>query len=221
MLFGVHSWLKPNSSAFIYLDNATASPTFSTMPDSTDPRPALREILLKKSVMRGDFTLASGAKSDLYVDCRLTTLDAQGAVLIGKAMLSVLREAEAATGAKPVGVGGLTMGADPVALAISIASYQADPSNVINAFSVRKEAKKHGRQKLVEGNFKAGDSVVVVDDVITTGGSTIKAIESIEAEGGKIAFVLVLLDREEGGRAHIEALGHRVFSAFTRTTLLS
>jgi len=191
------------------------------MPETTDPKAALSKILLKKSVMRGDFTLASGAKSDLYVDCRLTTLDAQGAVLIGQTMLSVLREAEAATGAKPSGVGGLTMGADPVALAISIASYQADPSNVINAFSVRKEAKKHGRQKLVEGNFKAGDNVVVVDDVITTGGSTIKAIESIEAEGGKIAFVLVLLDREEGGRANIEALGHKVFSAFTRTSLLA
>ncbi len=192
------------------------------MPDSTDPRPALREILLKKSVMRGDFTLASGAKSDLYVDCRLTTLDAQGAVLIGKTMLAVLRKAEAATGAKPNGIGGLTMGADPVALAIAVASYEADPAHPIHAFSVRKEAKKHGRQKLVEGNFKTGDAVVVVDDVITTGGSTIKAIESIEAEGGKIAFVLVLLDREEGGRANIEALGHRrSFSAFTRSELLA
>jgi orotate phosphoribosyltransferase len=191
------------------------------MPDSTDARAALRELLLKKSVMRGDFTLASGAKSDLYVDCRLTTLDAQGAGLIGKVMFDVLKEAKAATGAQPVGVGGLTMGADPVALAIAMASYDADPAHPIHAFSVRKEAKKHGRQKLVEGNFKAGDSVVVVDDVITTGGSTIKAIESIEAEGGKIAFILVLLDREEGGRGNIEKLGHKVFPAFTRTTLLA
>jgi orotate phosphoribosyltransferase len=191
------------------------------MPDSADPRPALRDILLKKSVMRGDFTLASGAKSDLYVDCRLTTLDAAGAVLIGRVMLAVLNQAATETGTKPVGVGGLTMGADPVALTTAIASYHANPRQPLHAFSVRKEAKKHGRQKLVEGNFKAGDSVVVVDDVITTGGSTIKAIESIEAEGGKIAFVLVLLDREEGGRANIEKLGHKVFSAFTRTTLLS
>jgi orotate phosphoribosyltransferase len=191
------------------------------MPAATNPHAELRELLLKKSVMRGDFTLASGAKSDLYVDCRLTTLDAQGAGLIGKVMLELLREAEVATGLKPAGIGGLTMGADPVALAIAMASYQADPDTAIHAFSVRKEAKKHGRQKRVEGNFKAGDSVVVVDDVITTGGSTIKAIESIQAEGGKIAFVMVLLDREEGGSANIEALGHPVFAAFTRTSLLA
>ena len=191
------------------------------MPDLTDPQRTLRDLLLKKSVMRGDFTLASGAKSDLYVDCRLTTLDALGAVLIGQVMLAVLNEAKNETGITPVGIGGLTMGADPVALATAIASYHADPANPVQAFSVRKEPKKHGRQKLVEGNFKEGDSVVVVDDVITTGGSTIKAIEHIEAEGGKIAFVMVLLDREEGGRANIEKLGHRVFPAFTRSTLLA
>ncbi len=190
------------------------------MPDMIDPQKTLGELLLKKSVMRGDFTLASGAKSDLYVDCRLTTMDAVGAVLIGQVMLAVLNDAASQTGTQPVGIGGLTMGADPVALTIAIASYHANPSNPLHAFSVRKEPKKHGRQKLVEGNFKAGDSVVVVDDVITTGGSTIKAIEHIEAEGGKVAFVMVLLDREEGGRANIEKLGHRVFSAFTRTTLL-
>lgn len=179
----------------------------------------LRQILLKKSVMFGDFTLASGAKSDLYVDCRLTTLDAHGASLLGQVMFPILRDAEKQLGLKADGIGGLTMGADPVALAISIASHQIEPGNPINAFSVRKEAKKHGRQKLVEGNFKAGDSVVVVDDVITTGGSTLKAIESIEAEGGKIAFVMVLLDREEGGRQNIEAKGYPVFAAFTRSML--
>ncbi|WP_256199393.1 orotate phosphoribosyltransferase [Verrucomicrobium spinosum] len=135
---------------------------------------ALLEILLKKSVMFGDFTLASGAKSDLYVDCRLTTLDAKGAFLVGQVMFPIVRQAEQELGIKADGVGGLTMGADPVALAISIASHLAEPESPLNAYSVRKEAKKHGRQKLVEGNFKAGDSVVVVDDVITTGGSTIK-----------------------------------------------
>lgn len=179
----------------------------------------LRQILLKKSVMFGDFTLASGAKSDLYVDCRLTTLDARGATLLGQVMFPMLRAAEQQLSIKADGIGGLTMGADPVALAIAIASHQAEPNNPIHAFSVRKEAKKHGRQKLVEGNFKSGDRVVVVDDVITTGGSTLKAIESIEAEGGKIAFVMVLLDREEGGRQNIEAKGHPVFAAFTRSML--
>lgn len=187
----------------------------------SDARSELSDILLKKSVMRGDFILASGAKSDLYVDCRLTTLDARGACLLGQVMFPILRQAEKECGVKADGIGGLTMGADPVALAIAMASHLAEPNAPINAFSVRKEAKGHGRKKLVEGNFKAGDHVVVVDDVITTGGSTLQAIEKIEAEGGKVAFVMVLLDREEGGRANIEAKGYKVFSAFTRSGLLS
>lgn len=187
---------------------------------SLTDRDALLQILLKKSVMFGDFTLASGAKSDLYVDCRLTTLDAEGATLVGRVMFPIVRQAEAELGIKADGVGGLTMGADPVALAIAMASHATEPDRPLNAFSVRKEAKKHGRQKLVEGNFKAGDQVVVVDDVITTGGSTLKAIEAIEAEGGKIAFVLVLLDREEGGKANIEAKGYKVYPALTRSLLV-
>jgi len=190
------------------------------MPTTASARSALRDLLLKKSVMRGDFTLASGAKSDLYVDCRLTTLDAQGGALVGQVLLPILREAERQLGVKITGIGGLTMGADPVALSVAIASHHADPANPVHAFSVRKEVKQHGRQKLVEGNFKAGDVVAVVDDVITTGGSTLKAIDKIEAEGGKVALALVLLDREEGGRANIEARGVKVFSAFTRTQLL-
>lgn len=183
-------------------------------------RAALRELLLKKSVMRGEFTLASGARSDLYVDCRLTTLDAQGGLLVGQVLLPLLRAAEQQTGSRVAGVGGLTMGADPVALSVAIASHQADAARPVHAFSVRKEAKQHGRKKLVEGNFKSGDVVAVVDDVITTGGSTLKAIDQIEAEGGRVAFALILLDREEGGRAAIEARGVPVFPAFTRTELL-
>ena len=186
-----------------------------------EARAALRELLLKKSVMRGDFTLASGAKSDLYVDCRLTTLDGHGGSLVGQVMHALLVEKAKELGVSPVGVGGLTMGADPISLAVAMTSYYAGDAQPIHAFSVRKEAKGHGRKKLVEGNFKAGDLIVAVDDVITTGGSTLKAIESIEAEGGKVAFVLVLLDREEGGKANIEAKGHRVFSAFTRSAILS
>lgn len=177
------------------------------MPTLSEAKSALRSVLLQKSVMRGDFTLASGAKSDLYVDCRLTTLDAKGACLVGQVMHALLRESEASLGVSPVGVGGLTMGADPISLATAMFSHLSGDASPIHAFSVRKEAKSHGRKKLVEGNFKAGDSVVVVDDVITTGGSTLKAIDAIEAEGGKVAFVLVLLDREEGGRANIEARG--------------
>jgi len=191
------------------------------MPTLSEAQQALRAILLKKSVMRGDFTLASGAKSDLYVDCRLTTLDAQGACLVGQVMHAVLVDAAKELDVTPVGVGGLTMGADPISLAVAMSSFMSGDAQPIHAFSVRKEAKSHGRKKLVEGNFKAGDSVVVVDDVITTGGSTLKAIEAIEAEGGKVALVLVLLDREEGGRANIEEKGYKVFSAFTRSSILN
>ncbi len=190
------------------------------MPPLTEAQSSLRALLLKKSVMRGDFTLASGAKSDLYVDCRLTTLDAQGGCLVGQVMHALLRETEKAFGVTVSAVGGLTMGADPIALAVAMTSHLAGDSTPIHAFSVRKEAKSHGRKKLVEGNFKAGDSVVVVDDVITTGGSTLQAIEKVEAEGGKVAFVIVLLDREEGGRANIEAKGYKVASAFTRSSVL-
>ncbi len=191
------------------------------MPSLAEAQQSLRALLLKKSVMRGDFTLASGAKSDLYVDCRLTTLDAEGGCLVGQVMHAVLVDAAKQLGVSPVGVGGLTMGADPISLAIAMSSFMAGDAQPIHAFCVRKEAKSHGRKKLVEGNFKAGDSVVVIDDVITTGGSTLKAIEAIEAEGGKVALVLVLLDREEGGRANIEAKGYKVFSAFTRSSILN
>jgi len=190
------------------------------MPTLEEATQSLRELLLKKSVMRGDFTLASGAKSDLYVDCRMTTLDAAGACLVGQVMHALLRKAEEETGVKAASVGGLTMGADPVALTAAMYSHLNGDASPVPAFSVRKAAKDHGRKKLVEGNFKAGDVVAVVDDVITTGGSTIKAIEQVEEEGGKVGFVLVLLDREEGGRANIEARGVKVFSAFTRKSLL-
>ena len=190
------------------------------MPTLAEASQSLRELLLKKSVMRGDFTLASGAKSDLYVDCRLTTLDAVGGCLVGQVMHALLREAEEVTGTKVAAVGGLTMGADPVALRAAMFSHLCGDAVPMPAYSVRKAAKDHGRKKLVEGNFKAGDVVAVVDDVITTGGSTIKAIEQVEAEGGKVGFVLVLLDREEGGKANIEARGVQVFSAFTRKQLL-
>jgi orotate phosphoribosyltransferase len=190
------------------------------MPTLAEAQASLRALLLKKSVMRGDFTLASGAKSDLYVDCRLTTLDAQGGCLVGQVMHALLRETEKKLGVTVSAVGGLTMGADPIALAVAMTSHLMGDTTPVHGFSVRKEAKSHGRKKLVEGNFKAGDSVVVVDDVITTGGSTLQAIEKVEAEGGKVAFVIVLLDREEGGRANIEAKGYKVASAFTRTTVL-
>ena len=116
-------------------------------------------------------------------------------------------------------IGGLTLGADPIALSASMASYQAEDDKTIKPFVVRKAPKEHGKGKQIEGGFKEGDSVVALDDVITTGGSTLKAIEAIENEGGKVEFVLVLVDRQEGGKEIIEESGYKVFSLFTKDEL--
>lgn len=183
-------------------------------------RSELADILRAKSVKTGHFVLASGKESDLYVDCRVTTLDARGAVLLGRVLNDLLRKEEAARGLKIESLGGLTMGADPLALSTAIASSLAGDAEPVQAFTVRKEAKGHGRGKRIEGNFAAGQTVVAVDDVITTGGSTLKAIEAIREEGGNVAFAMVLVDRQEGGREAIEKEGIPVVAAFTREELV-
>jgi orotate phosphoribosyltransferase len=183
-------------------------------------RTELRSILLEKSVKTGDFTLASGAKSNLYVDCRVTTFDSRGAVLVGQLMHALVRSEEAARGVRVNAIGGLTLGADPISLSTAMTSSMAGDATPIRCFVVRKEAKGHGRGKRIEGNFQSGDSVVVVDDVITTGDSTLKAIAAIEEEGGKVAFVAVLVDREEGGKANIEGKGYPVAALFKRSELV-
>ena len=180
----------------------------------------LRELLREKSVFQGEFTLASGAKSDFYVDSRLTALDPEGAFLIGAVGWKLVKREAAKRGLKPAAIGGLTMGADPVSLAIALASYRDDPAEALQALTVRKSPKQHGRTKLIEGNFSPGMSVVVVDDVITTGGSTLKAIDAVEEANGQVGFVVVLVDRQEGGRENIEARGIDVVPLFTREELL-
>lgn len=171
--------------------------------------PDLRQLLLDRSVRRGDFVLASGARSSYYIDARLTTMSAQGLVLIGGLGLKTIRDA----GWEPAAVGGLTMGADPVAYAIAAAS--ASGAGVIEAFSVRKTAKDHGTGRRIEGNFRSGDAVVVVEDVITSGGSARQAIEAIQAEGGEILGILAVVDREEGGRQSLEQAGYQVRTLIT------
>jgi orotate phosphoribosyltransferase len=153
----------------------------------------LRRLLLERSVRRGDFVLASGQRSSYYIDCRLTTMSAEGQVLIGRMGLAAIQ----AAGWHPRTIGGLTMGADPVAYAIAAASWGTDLP--IDAFSVRKEAKGHGTGQQIEGNFGAGDEVVVVEDVITTGGSAKRAIEAVEGAGGRVLGILAVVDREQGG----------------------
>ena len=181
---------------------------------------SLKSILLEKSVRTGEFTLASGAKSDLYIDCRVTALDPVGARLVGQLGWKAVRERIQAEGLDIDAIGGMTMGADPISLSVGMTSAIENPDEMIQVFNIRKEPKGHGRGKQIEGNFKEGDQVVVVDDVITTGGSTIQAIDVIERAGGVVKFALVLVDREEGGRAAIEARGIPVVSLYSRSTLL-
>lgn len=178
----------------------------------------LKELLLKRSVRFGEFTLVSGAKSDFYVDSKQTTLHPPGAKLIGEVGLDVLLENDIRA-ARPVSIGGLTLGADPIALAIGMASVGTDLP--LETVVVRKETKQHGTGRRIEGKFEPGDHVIVVDDVITTGGSSIQAIQAIHEAGGQVVQVLALVDRQEGGREHIENLGIRVVSIFTKTDLRS
>jgi orotate phosphoribosyltransferase len=176
---------------------------------------ALRRLLLARSVRHGDFVLSSGKRSSYYIDCRLSTMSAEGMVLIGRMGLAAIRRA----GWAPQAVGGLTLGADPVAYAIAAASHGTELE--IDAFSVRKEPKAHGTGQQIEGNFSAGDAVVVVEDVITSGGSAQRAIGAVEAAGGKVVGVLAVVDREEGGRGVLEATGVSVMVLTTTTALMS
>ncbi len=142
----------------------------------------------------------------------------EGQLLIGRVGLAALRE----TGWPVDSVGGLTLGADPISYAIAHASAleaEAGTGGMVRSFTVRKEAKQHGTGKLIEGPFQAGDKVVVVEDVITTGGSALKAVEAIRAAGGEILGVLALVDREEGGREALEAAGLNVISLATASDL--
>src|SRR5881397_2153606 len=161
----------------------------------------LIKLLADRSTKRGQFTLASGKQSEYYIDARLTTMSPEGLALIGHLALSKLLESKWTIDA----IGGLTLGADPISYAISFAS--AGTSHPLRAFTVRKEAKDHGTGRTIEGPFKPGDRVAVIEDVITTGGSALRAIQSVRAAGRSVAGVLALVDREEGGRQAIEAAG--------------
>ena len=166
-----------------------------------DSHSLLVDMLAARSAKRGTFTLASGRQSELYIDARLTTMSPDGLATIGPLALERIR----ARGWLPDAVGGLTLGADPVSYAIAHASALAHTP--VRAFTVRKEAKSHGTGKLVEGPFRPGDRVVVVEDVITTGGSALRAVAAVRAAGGHVLGVLAVVDREEGGREALEAEG--------------
>ena len=162
-------------------------------------REQLLELLATNSFRLGDFTLSSGARSDYYIDCRTTTLHARGAELTGRVFLDLIHQ----QGWRPQAVGGLTMGADPIVVATSVISAQA--GTPIHGFLVRKSEKAHGMGRRVEGFQEKGARVVIVDDVCTTGGSTIQAIEAAREFGFNIVGVACLVERLEAvGRPTVE-----------------
>lgn len=175
---------------------------------------ALAALLRERSVSLGDFLLSSGQRSTYYIDARKTTMSAEGQRLIGRLAIGAIR----AAGWAPAAVGGLTMGADPVAYAIARESLDSPP--LIQAFSVRKATKQHGTRRRIEGNFSPGDGVVIVEDVITSGGSAAEAIDAVLDAGGQVLGVLAVVDREQGGREELQRRGITVV-VLTTTSQLS
>ena len=176
----------------------------------------LIDIILERSFKYSDnppFTLVSGLKSNYYFNCKPTTLDPEGMNLIGEIVFDMLADADVTA------AGGLTLGADPIANALSVISFQK--GRPVKSFIVRKEAKDHGMMYGIEGNVRPGERVVILDDVITTGGSTITAIERAEKAGLVVDRVIALIDREEGGRENILARAGRVDAVLTRTEIMA
>src|ERR1700724_1211870 len=167
----------------------------SSRPDPRQyPRRDLLRILAQKSFRLGEFKLSSGGTSDYYIDCRSTTLDAKGSRLTGEVFAEEIRQ----RGWKPAAIGGLTMGADPIVTAVSVVSGK------LNGFLVRKAEKQHGTGQRIEGFREKGARVVIVDDVCTTGASTIQAIETAREFGFEIAGTMCLVEREEAkGRPNV------------------
>ncbi len=176
----------------------------------------LKEIILQKSYRQGTFTLTSGRTSDFYVDGKQTTLDAEGAYLCGKMIYNIISQHPQTIGA----VGGMTLGADPLVTAASMVSFLE--KKPIPAFIVRKEAKGHGTGAYIEGqgNIPAGANVALLEDVVTTGGTLLKVIDRVEAQGYKVGLVITVVDRQEGGAEVLAQAGYPLKAIFTRKELL-
>jgi len=176
----------------------------------------LKKIIIELSYEKRNVVLASGRASDFYFDGKQTTLHPEGGYLTGKLFFEAIRDVEGVEG-----VGGLTLGADPIATATSVVSFlEGKP---IPGFIIRKEPKGHGTGAWLEGrkNLKPGSRVVIVEDVVTSGGSSIKAIKRAEEEGLVVLGVVTLVDREEGGRENIEKEGYWLKSIFTKAEILA
>lgn len=177
----------------------------------------LLQIIKEKSYEKKDVILASGKKSDFYIDCRQTTLHPEGAYLVGKILYHMVKGLDAGVKA----IGGPTMGADPIATAISVVSQLE--GNPLPAFIVRKEPKKHGLGQWIEGkkNLANGAKVAIVEDVVTTGGSSLQAVKRVEEEGLKVIAVLAVVDREEGGGEKIQQAGYHFQAIFTKKDIVA
>ena len=176
----------------------------------------LGEIILERSFKYSEdppFTLASGRQSNFYFNCKPTTLDPEGMNLIGSVIFDMVKDSSITA------AGGLTLGADPIANALSVISYQK--GKPIKSFIVRKDVKDHGTRSAIEGSVKSGDRVLIIDDVITTGGSTITAIEQARKAGLIVDCVITLIDREEGGRENIQQHIENIRSVLTRTEVMA
>jgi orotate phosphoribosyltransferase len=182
------------------------------MPTTLTERQRLADLLREKSYQKRPVTLASGRQSNFYFDGKQTALHPEGAHLIGRLLWSAIDE----SGVPVEAVGGLTLGADPLATACSLASF--DAGKPVPAFIVRKEPKGHGTGQWVEGRANVADKaqVVILEDVVTSGGSALKAVKRVEEEGLRVTLIAALIDREEGGREAIEAAGYKLISLFTK-----
>jgi orotate phosphoribosyltransferase len=176
-------------------------------------RERLLALLIRLAYEKRKVVLASGRESDFYIDTKQASLTAEGHFLVGRLALAEIRAAFPEAQA----VGGMTMGADPIASAVSLTSYLQNAP--LPAFYVRKEPKGHGTNQWVEGKkgLPAGARVAIVEDVVTTGGSTLKAVERCRSEGLQVLGVVALVDREEGGRAAVEAAGVQLRALFRRS----
>ena len=177
----------------------------------------LKELLLQKSYREGKIKLTSGRESDFYIDGKQTTLDAEGAYLCGRLLYDLIRSQEK----KIEGVGGMTLGADPLVTAVSVVSYLE--GGALPAFIVRKEPKSHGTENYIEGknNLRQGARVALLEDVVTTGGTLLKVIERVKSQGFTVGLVATIVDRQEGGSETLAAEGYTLYSLYTRGDLLA
>jgi orotate phosphoribosyltransferase len=175
----------------------------------------LLRILKEKSLLRGNFVLASGKHSDYYIDGKRTTFDPEGAYQVGHLLLDEIENLNT----KVEAVGGMSIGADPIVIAVGLAARER--GYPLRVFVTRKKVKDHGTQKMIEGNFREGDKVVMVEDVMTTAGSTLQAAEIIRQAGGEVIAAMVIVDRKQGAAQNLQKEGIPLISLFSVESVLT